>query len=117
MLITFEPTGENVEVGPLATTPQRLSAITSNPIYLDTPSGYTPVQGTLTAGSSAFYPMLGAANGNYIGFFAGDNKTLLVTKFLMDDATAVTTGLATIATALGAGDGALILKRDGTAGS
>lgn len=117
MLITFAPTGENVEVGPLAATAQKLSAITSNPIYLDTPGGYTPVQGTMAAGSSAFYPILGSANGNYIGFFAGDNRTLLVTKFLMDDATAVTDGLAAIAAALAAGDGALELNSDGSAGS
>lgn len=100
MLVTFGPTGENVEVGPNGTTPQKLSAITSNPIYLTTPAGYEPVQGTMTAGSSAFYPILGDANGHYIGFYAGDNKTLLVTKFKMDDATAVTDGLTALAVAL-----------------
>ena len=115
MLITFSPTGENVEVGEFAAVPQRLAAITSNPIYITGPSGTTPIQGTLTAGSSPFYPILGTANENYIGFFAGQNKTLLVTKFAMNDATAVTTGLATIATALAAGDGALGLESDGTA--
>jgi hypothetical protein len=114
MQVTFAPTGENVFVGQNATTPQALSAITSNPIYLDTPAGYTPVQGTMAAGSSAFYPILGTANGHYIGFYAGENKTLLVTKFRMDDATAVTTGLATIAAQLAADEGAIVLDSDGT---
>ena len=117
MLVTFQPTGENVQVGLGETTPQALSAITSNPIYLDTPSDYAPVQGTMASGSSAAYPILGAANGHFIGFYAGMNKTLLVTKFKMDDASAVTTGLATIAGALGDGDDVLILKSDGSAGS
>lgn len=117
MLVTYAPTGENVQVGPFETTPQALAAITSNPIYITTPSGYTPVQGTLTAGSSADFPILGAANGNYIGFYDGMNKTLLVTKFLMDDATAVTDGLAALAGALVAGAGAVTLNSDGTLGS
>jgi len=116
MLITFTAgnTTENVEVGEFAAVPQRLAAITSNPIYITVPSGTTPIQGGLTAGSSPFYPILGTANGNYIGFFAGQNKTLLVTKCLMDDATAVTDGLTNIAVALAAGDGAIILNSDGT---
>lgn len=117
MLVTFEPTGENVQVGQFETTPQRLASITSNPIYITTPSGYTPVQGTLTAGSSAAFPILGTANNYYIGFFDGLNKTLLVTKFPMDDSDAVTTGLATIAAALVADTAAITLKSDGTLGS
>lgn len=117
MLVTFDPTGENVQVGPFETTPQRLSSITSNPIYLDTPSGYTPVQGTMASGSSANFPILGTANRHYIAFYDGLNKTLQVCKFAMDDAAAVTTGLATIATALNAATEAITLKSDGTLGS
>lgn len=114
MLVTFAPTGENVQVGPFETTPQALASISSNPIYITTPSGYTPVQGTLTAGSSADFPILGAANGHYIGFFDGENKTLLVTKFLMDDAAAVTAGLTTISDALINGDAYIGLNSDGS---
>lgn len=117
MLVTFQPTGENVQVGQFETTPQRLATITSNPIYLDTPSGYTPVQGTMASGSSADFPILGTANNYYIGFFDGMNKTLLVAKFPMDDAAAVTTGLATIVAALNASTEAITLKSDGTLGS
>ena len=120
MLLVFthaDGTTENVQVGPGETTPQRLAPITSNPIYIDTPSGYTPVQGTMASGSSAFFPILGSANGNYIGFYDGENKTLLVTKLLMDDANAVTAGLALIATALTDADPVLYMLSDGTAGS
>jgi hypothetical protein len=120
MLLIFthaDGTTENVQVGQGETTPQRLGSFASNPIYITTPAGYTPVQGTLTAGSSAAFPILGTANGNYIGFYDGENKTLLVTKLLMDDSTAVTTGLATIAGALEAGDATLYMLSDGTAGS
>lgn len=113
MLVTFVPTGENVEVGPGAATPQKLAAMTSNPIYIDTPSGYTPVQGEMADGSKANFPILGAANGAYIAFYAGENKTLLVTKFKMDDAAAVTAGLAAIAAALTAGNAVLQLDSDG----
>lgn len=113
MLVTFVPTGENVEVGLGGTTPQKLAAITSNPIYITTPSGTTPVQGNMASGSRASYPILGSANGNYIGFYAGENKTLLVTKFKMDNAAAVTAGLAAIAAALTAGNAVLDLDSDG----
>lgn len=114
MEVTFAPSGERVFVGDNATTPQRLAAITSNPIYLTTPAGYAPVQGTMTAGSSAFYPILGSANGHFIGFYAGENKTLLVTKFQMDDAAAVTAGLASISEQLAADEAAIILASDGS---
>ena len=117
MLVTYDPTGENVQVGLGETTPQRLGSFASNPIYIDTPAGYTPIQGTLAAGSSAAFPILGTANGHYIGFFDGENKTLLVTKFEMDDAAAVTTGLATISAALVADTAAITLNSDGTLGS
>lgn len=116
MLITFAPTGENVEVGQSAATPQALGTIASNPIYIDVPAGYTPIQGSLEAGSSSAWPILGSAKNHYIGFFAGQSKTLMVTKFKMDDAAAVTTGLASIATALAAGDLAVTLNSDGTTG-
>ena len=116
MLVTFEPTGENVQVGLGEATPQKLSGISSNPIYITVPSGYV-MQGSLTTGSSAAYPLLGQGAGFYIGFYAGDNKTLLVTKFKMDDETAATTGLATLAAALAAGTDAITLKSNGDLGS
>ena len=120
MLISFTHSNgvtENVQVGLGECTPQSLAAITSNPIYLDTPAGYTPIQGTMASGSSALFPILGSANGYYIGFYGGENKTLLVTKFEMDDATAVATGLATISAALVADTAAITLRSDGTLGS
>lgn len=118
MLITFEPTTEKVQVGLGECTPQALPAMTpSGYPYITTPSGYTPVQGTLAAGGTAAFPIMGEAVYNHIGFYDGENKTLLVTKFKMDDADAMTTGLETIATALAADTGAIVLKSDGTLGS
>lgn len=114
MLITFVPTGETVQVGLGAATPQALAGYTSNPIYLTTPSGYTPVQGTMTAGSSANFPIIGQYNKPSIGFYSGNVNAYLVTKFEMDDATAVTTGMATISTALGVPQETLFLLADGT---
>jgi hypothetical protein len=117
MLITFVPTGETVQVGLGACTPQALAGYTSNPIYLTTPSGYTPVQGTMAAGSSANFPMIGQYNQPAIGFYSANVHAYLVTKFTMDDAAAVTTGMATISTALDADDATLLINSDGTAGS
>lgn len=117
MLITHEPSGETVQVGLGACTPQALAGYSSNPIYLDTPAGYTPVQGTMAAGSSANFPIIGQYNKPSIGFYSGNVHAYLVTKFEMDDAAAVTTGMATISTALDASAETLILKSDGTAGS
>ena len=117
MLVSFthdNGTIENVQVGLGECTPQSLAAITSNPIYLDTPAGYTPIQGTMATGSSALFPILGSANGNYIGFYDGENKTLLVTKFEMDDADAVTTGLTSLAVALASDETAIVLEKNGT---
>lgn len=114
MQVTFDVNGENVQVGPLGTTPQKLGSISSNPIYLNTPSGYTPVQGTMASGSSADFPILGTANGHYIGFFQTQSPTILVTKFQMDDETAVTNGLSNLAAALQGDDLAVILSSDGS---
>jgi hypothetical protein len=114
MLVTYTPTGENVEVGPGAAVAQALSGITSNPIVITTLPGYTPVEGTMAAGSTAAYPILGRSAGPSVGFYDGLNKTLLVARFYLEDATAVTTALAGIATELQAGTGAVTLDADGT---
>lgn len=114
MQVTFEPTGESVQIGQGAATPQRAGRITSEPIYIDTPSGYMPAQGLMASGSSAAYPILGTANEFGIAFFAGENRTLLVTQFNMDSAQAVTDGLSNLAAALQNEDFAVILSSDGT---
>lgn len=115
MTITYEPTGENVVgVGDTVSfqTTVGLGEL-AQPVY-SVPSGYTPVETTYSSGSPAGVITDG---GYYVRFFAGDSKTLLVTKFPMDDETALGTAQATIEAALAAGDAALILKSDGTAGS
>ena len=117
MEVTFEPTGEKVQVGLGGAVAQRMATITSNPIYIETPSGTTPVEGTLVAGSSAAYPIIGAANGHFIGFYGGAGQTIFITKFGMDDADAVTAGLNAISAALVAETAAITLKADGTLGS
>ena len=113
MLITFVPTGETVQVGLGACTPQALAGYTSNPIYLTTTAGYTPVQGTMTAGSSANFPMIGQYNKPSIGFYSGNVHAYLVTKFEMDDAAAVTTGMATISAELNDSSEAITIGSDG----
>jgi hypothetical protein len=90
-----------------------------------TPLGRTePVEGQLTTSylvgevltpfgptGSVLFPL--GQGGSYIGFYSSTG--VLYTKFKMDNAAAVTTGIATIATALGAGDAFLDLGSDGAA--
>ena len=83
-----------------------------------------PVEGQLTADydtgegivnvgptGSILFPL--GRGGSYIGFYSSTG--VLYTKFKMDNAAAVTTGIATIAAALGAGDAFLDLGSDGAA--
>lgn len=90
-----------------------------------TPLGRTePVEGQLTTSylvgevltpfgptGSVLFPL--GQGGSYIGFYSSTG--VLYTKFKMDNAAAVTTGIATIAAALGAGDAFLDLGSDGAA--
>lgn len=110
MQITFTPSGETVEVGLGANSAQKgpIAGPYSGP-YITTPSGYVPVQGTLTANTS--YLAAIGPGGAYISFY--NQLGNLVTKFKMNDAAAATTGMATIATALGAGDLILNLAATG----
>jgi hypothetical protein len=83
-----------------------------------------PVEGQLTADyvdgediipvgptGSVLFPL--GRGGYYIGFYSPTG--VLYTKFKMDNALAVTDGINTIATALGAGDAFLDLGSDGLA--
>jgi hypothetical protein len=83
-----------------------------------------PVEGQLTADyddgeeiipvgptGSILFPL--GRGGSYIGFYSPTG--VLYTKFKMNNAAAVTTGINTIATALGAGDAFLDLGSDGLA--
>lgn len=118
MFITFQPTGEVIEIGDgSGIIPQFTVGLgeLAAPVY-STPSGYTPVQTVLSSGSPAQI-LAGASQGYYVRFFNGQSKTLLVTKFQMDDAEALTTAQETIFGALDSDDATLILKSDGSAGS
>jgi len=106
MQITFY-NGEVVQVGENSNVPQSLGSFSSNPIYIDTPSGTTPVQGTLTAGSSAAYPILGELNGFYLAFYLVAEPSIMTTKIKFAQASYVTTALAAIATALAADEAEL----------
>lgn len=118
MQITFEPTGEVVTGVGVTVTPQFTNGIGTLvlPTYT-VPSGYTPVQTTLTAGSPAAILAGSYSTGYYVRFFAGDAKTLLVTKFKMDDADALVAAAATIESALNAATEAIVLKSNGSLGS
>ena len=107
------PAGETVQVGLAGLTPQKLNGITSNPIYITTPSGYTPIQGELTAGSSAAFPILGEARYFRIGFYNPGNANA-VTTFRMDDSDAADDAMDSIATALAGDETAIVLLSDGT---
>lgn len=119
MFITFTHTNgtpETVEIGDgSGIIPQYSDGMgtLSLPVYA-TPSGTTPVQSNYSSGSPAGIIETG---GYYLRFFNGQSKTLLVTKFKMDDATALETARITIDTALLASTEVLNLLPDGTAGS
>lgn len=107
------PAGETVQVGLAGLTPQKLNGITSSPITIDTPSGYTPIQGTLATGSSAAYPLLGQAAYFSIGFYQAGNANA-ITTFRMDDTDAADDAMDSIATALAADETSIVLLSDGT---
>lgn len=89
----------------------------AQPVYT-TPSGTTPVQTDYTSGSPAQVMAGDIASGYFVRFFSGESKTLLVTKFRMDDAQALADAADTYATAFAADpNGFLILMSDGSAGS
>lgn len=116
MFITFTPTNETVEVGGMTgIIPQFTVGLgeLSAPVY-ETPSGYTPVQTVLDSGSPAQI-LAGAAQGYYVRFFNGMNKTLLVTKFQVDDSDALTNAENQILGALAGGAPAIRLAADGEA--
>jgi len=82
-----------------------------------------PVEGQLTAdyldedvltpvGPTGSYLFPLGRGGSYIGFYSPTG--VLYTKFKMEDAAAAAAGIATIATALGAGDAYLLLDVDGS---
>jgi hypothetical protein len=108
MLIKFVPSGEIADTD--KSVPQSFVVGPYAYPILSTPAGYTPVQGTLASGKT-FAPI--GQGGTWIIF-----KDVLtdreITRFAMEDASAVTTGIATIATALGAGQAFLSLEFDGT---
>lgn len=109
---------ESVGIGDgFNTTPQYsdgLGGVITQPVYA-VPSGYTPVQSTLSSGSPAY--VISGDAGYYIRFFSGDIKSLLPTKLRMDDANALEAARITIDTALAADAGVLNLLSDGSAGS
>lgn len=117
MQITFAPTGEVVTGVGVTVTPQYSVGLgeLAQPVYT-TPSGYTPVQTILASGSPAAI-IAGASAGYYVRFFAGENKTLMVTEFKMVDADALETARTTINAALASADAELTLNADGSAGS
>lgn len=115
LTITYEPTGENVvDVGGSVSfqTVVGLGALTL-PGY-SVPSGYTEVETVYSTGNPA--AVIGTG-GYFVRFFYLGNKANVLTEFPMDDDTALATAQTTIQTALSAGDTALILKSDGSAGS
>jgi len=119
MFITFthaNGTPETVEIGDgSGIIPQYSNGLGALdlPVYT-VPSGTTPVQSNFTSGSPAGVISNG---GYYLRFFNGVAKTILVTKFRMDDAAALDTARITIDTALLANTEVLNLLPDGSAGS
>lgn len=108
----------------------------SGPYFGNTPPGVNqnpganangntePVEGQLTTqyldedtlvpfGPTGSYLFPLGQGGSYLGFYSGTG--VLYTKWKMDDATAVSDAITTIATALGAGDAYLLLGSDGSA--
>jgi len=118
MDIVFEPTGERVSGVGINVTVQTLAGLgeLAAPVYT-TPDGYTPVQTVLTSGSPAQILAGQYSSGFFLRFFASDNKTLLVTKFRMDDEAALALAQTTIDTALLADTEVIVLNSDGSLGS
>lgn len=97
----------------------------TDPNYNPNPNGNTePVEGQLTAdydtgegivkvGPTGSYLFPLGQGGSYLGFYSPTG--VLYTKWKMDDAAAVQTGIGSIATALGAGDAYLKIGSDGVA--
>lgn len=123
MLITFAPTGVTVDTtvatpqaGPITGpyTPETTTYNYGSSFVSPTTGegGSTPVEGSHLGGSRLF-PVSGGG-GAYITFYGGEGRTLVVERFKMDDATAVTAGMGAIATALIAGTAAITLNSDGT---
>ena len=110
MLVVFQPTGEQVDTA--FCTPQAKANGPWTYPSISTPSGYTPVQGT----ASGRLGVLGSG-GNYITWYHGNvmGSPSPISQWKMDDATAVTDGLAAIATALSAGDAIVTIGSDGAA--
>lgn len=80
------------------------------PADYSVPSGYTPVQTTLSSGSPA--SVLGGG-GYYLRFFNGLNQTLLLAKFKMNSAAALNDARVNILAALTAGDDNITIGPDG----
>jgi hypothetical protein len=85
----------------------------TEPVEGQLTADYDTGEGILKVGptGSILFPL--GRGGYYIGFYSPTG--VLYTKFKMDNALAVTTGINTIATALGAGDAFLDLGSDGVA--
>lgn len=96
----------------------------TGPNFIDGYGNTEPVEGQLTAdydsgegivkvGPTGSYLFPLGQGGSYLGFYSATG--VLYTKWKMDDATAVSDAITTIATALGAGDAYLLLGSDGAA--
>jgi hypothetical protein len=119
MIIRFHPTNEEVSGVGSTVTAQFLAGLgeLAAPVYT-TPTGYTPVQSTLTSGSPAEVLAGPYSSGYFIRFFAGDSKTQLVTKFKMDSAVALSVARVNFTAAYNTDpDSILVLNADGTVGS
>lgn len=125
MFITFVPTGEvadttvaTPQAGPIAGPyTKMITTYNYGSDFVSDSTGAgdsTPVEGSYSSGSPLF-PL--GQGGAYISFYGGDSRSYPVWKFRMDDAAAVTTGMATIAAALANGDTAISLDSDGTLNS
>lgn len=113
LLITFIGTTPNQYVD-LSSAVMAIGPTTGpySQLLLTTPSGYTPIQGTITGGTSPLFNISGVG-GPYLSFYDQASGTK-VASFLMDDATAASDGAAAIALAIANEDTSITLDSDGT---
>lgn len=85
----------------------------TEPVEGQLTADYDTGEGIVKVGPTGSYLFPLGQGGSYLGFYSATG--VLYTKWKMDDATAVSDAITTIATALGAGDAYLLLGSDGAA--
>jgi hypothetical protein len=109
MLVRFTPTNEQMDTDQ-ATAQKGAVFGPYTPLYLSTPSGYTPVQGVISSGSPLF-PI--GRGGAYLYWYNQEGVRMARWKF--NDSTASTTALAQMQAALAGGAPAITLAATGDA--